>query len=375
MTIHIGIDYTAAMHQSAGIGRYTRELVRSVAALSPAHQYHLFVADGRRFDPARPGPNFRWHPTRLSERWLARLWYRLRLPLPVEWWTGPLDLFHQPDFVLPPVKANVPTLLTVHDLSFIREPSSVMPGMIRHLTDWVPRSVERADHIVAVSEATRRDLIELYQTPPEKISVIYHGVTAHFKPVEQTETGPVRQKYGLGDRPFMLSVGTIQPRKNYRRLIRALARLDPSLGLVIVGGKGWGVEEILAEAERQNVADRVYFPGFVPDEALSLLYNAAALFVYPSLYEGFGLPLLEAMACGRPVAASNQSALPEVVGEAGLLFDPHNVAEMAATIDRLWRDAPLRRRLSQAARQRAARFTWEEAARRLLALYKNMLER
>ncbi len=377
MTVQIGIDYTSAMHQSAGIGRYTREMVKALAAHSAnsvEFYYYLFVADGKNFEPILPGANFAWCPTRLTERWLARLWYRLRLPLWVEAWTGPLDLFHAPDFILPPVKPGTRTVVTIHDLSFVREPDSVMPGMTAHLNQWVPRSVERADHVIAVSAATRQDLIELYQTPPEKISVLYHGVTPNFKPIkEPAALNTVRQKYGLGERPFILSVGTIQPRKNYRRLVQAFAKIDPSFALVIVGSKGWDYEEIFAEVTQRGLAERVHFPGFVVDADLPALYSAASLFVYPSLYEGFGLPALEAMACGTPVVVSNQSALPEVISEAGLLVDPRDVEAIATTMANVLADQNLHRQLSQAGLIQAARFTWDDVAMKLLRLYQMVL--
>ncbi len=377
MNTQIGIDYTSAIHQSAGIGRYTRELVQALAAEWPAAQYRLFVANARRAAlPSLPGQNFSWQPTRLSERWLARLWYRLQLPLAINRWTGPLHLFHAPDFFLPPVDASTRTIVTVHDLSFVRHPESVMPGMSHHLNTWVPRSVQRANHVIAVSEATRQDLIELYRTPPDKISVLYHGVTPEFAPVTSAaRLNEVRQKYNLGQNPFILSVGTLQPRKNYQRLVRALAQLEADLSLVIVGGRGWQVEPLLAEIEQRKLAARVHLPGFVADADLPALYSAAALFVYPSLYEGFGLPALEAMACGTPVIATNRSALPEVVGNAGLLIDPYNVDELAAAINRLLRDADLRAQLAAAGRARAAQFTWPAMARQLVELYRQIIQR
>jgi len=378
MAARIGIDYTAAVQQAAGIGRYSRELVKALAALSPekeAPAYRLFVASAGRVSlPALPGPNFAWRPTRLTERWLARLWYRLHLPLWIQTWTGPLDLFHATDFFLPPVKPGTRTLVTVHDLSFVRQPETTMPGMSRQLNQWAPRSVRQADHVIAVSEATRQDLIELYQTPPQKISVLYHGVTTDFQPVTAPDRlAEVRQKYGLGSQPFILSVGTIQPRKNYQRLIQAFAALDPALALVIIGSKGWRYEATFNEVARCGLTGRVHFLGFVADADLPAMYSAASLFVYPSLYEGFGLPALEAMACGTPVIASNQSALPEVVGEAGLLIDPHDVEALAAAMSRLLADTDLRQKLAQAGQARAAQFTWTGMAAQLLDLYKTLL--
>ncbi len=375
----IGIDYTAAIHQSAGIGRYTREIVRALASYSTGPfrpDYHLFVANGRQLKPVIPGPNFTWHYTPLTKRWLERLWYRLRLPLRIERWTGPLDLLHQPDFVLPPVKAGTRTLLTVHDLSFIREPNSVMPGMMAHLTRWVHRSVARADHVIAVSKSTRQDLMELYQTPPEKITVLYHGVRPQFRPIEDpAELAAVREKYGLGDRPFVLSVGTIQPRKNYQRLVRAFAQIKLDFSLVLAGSRGWDYQAVVDEVRKQGLENRIHFPNFVADPDLPALYSAASLFVYPSLYEGFGLPVLEAMACGTPVVASDRSSLPEVVEEAGLLVDALDVDGMAAAMSKLLTDQSLHQQLSQAGRLQAAKFTWEDVACKLITLYQAILER
>lgn len=250
-----------------------------------------------------------------------------------------------------------------------------MPGMERHLNTWVPVSVERANHVIAVSKATRQDLIELYGTPPQKISVLYHGVTAEFHPIKNTACLiAVRQKYGLGDTPFILSVGTIQRRKNYRRLIQALTCLDPTLHLVIVGSQGWYCEDVFEEVRRQKLAERVHFLGFVDDGDLPRLYNAANLFVYPSLYEGFGLPVLEAMACGTPVVAANASALPEVVGQAGLLVDPYNVEALAGAIAQVLGNPALQRRLGQAGLKRAKLFTWEKMTTALFELYQTVIK-
>jgi glycosyltransferase involved in cell wall biosynthesis len=378
MSIKIGIDYTAAVHQSAGIGRYTREMVQALAAeptFSP--HYYLFAAAAREGSlPPLPGENFTWRPTRLTERWLARLWYRLQLPLPVETWTGSLHLLHAPDFILPPVRRTTRTIVTIHDLSFVREPDSIMPGMSDHLNTWVPRSVAQADCVIAVSEATCRDLVELYQTPPEKIRILYHGVTANFKPVtDPARLQAIRQKYRLGQKPLVLSIGTIQPRKNYQRLIQAFAQVKREAALVIAGGAGWKNESIFAEVEKQQMADRVYFPGFVEDTDLPALYSTAAVFVYPSLYEGFGLPILEAMACGVPVIASNRSSLPEVTGDAGLLVDPHDVAAIATAMTRLLEDYPLRQQLSAAGLKRAAQFTWSGMAAQLVDIYRQLLQK
>jgi glycosyltransferase involved in cell wall biosynthesis len=373
--LRIGIDYTSAFHQTAGIGRRTREMVRALADLKAGHNYRLFVQEARRDDlPPSPGDGFTWHPTRISELSIARMWQRVRLPLPlVTWWTGPLDLYHSPDFVLPPLPPGLPGLLTVHDLSFVRTPEVTMPGMHRYLGQGVPRSVARARHVIAVSECTKNDLIELYGTPSDKASVIYGGVQAEFQPVEDKEQkDAVRRRYGLGKEPFILTVGTLQPRKNHLRLVQAFARLKTDHRLVIAGGAGWEYEAVPAEVVRLGLEQRVLFPGFVSDADLPALYSAADLFAYPSLYEGFGLPLLEAMACGTPVVAADASSLPEVVGEAGTLADPLNVDALAGAMQRMLDDEALRKSKIQEGRARAATFTWERAGGQLLALYERV---
>ncbi|GAB4423732.1 MAG: glycosyltransferase family 1 protein [Anaerolineae bacterium] len=377
MSALIGIDYTSAVHQRAGIGRYTRELVKALADAPTggwSAAYRLFVANsGARAAQSLPGERFGWRTTRLSERWLARLWYRLALPLPVELWTGRLNLFHAADFFLPPTRPATRTLVTVHDLSFVRYPDSTMPGMSRQLNNWVPRSVARADHVIAVSQATANDLTELYGTAPGKISVLHHGVSPEFRPVtDAAQQQAVRQKYGLGERPFILSLGTIQPRKNYRRLVQAFAQLKADATLVIIGGAGWNSQAVFDEVARLGLTERVIFPGFAADADLPALYSAATLFVYPSLYEGFGLPALEAMACGTPVVASGTSALPEVVGEAGLLVEPTDVAALAHALNTLLHDDEQRRRLSAAGLARAASFTWPGMAARLVQVYQHL---
>ncbi len=369
----IGIDYTAAITQGAGIGRYVRELIAALLRLDTANEYRLFAASPRPISQA--GPPVRRLP--FHDKWLMRVWHRLRLPLPVESITGRVDLFHSPDFTLPPTLPGTPTILTVHDLSFIRDPNSANARLRSFLSQVVPRSVRRASHVLADSQATKQDLIELWQTPAEKISVLYCGVDSRFHPVtDPAELAAMRGRYQIGDRPFILALSTLQPRKNYVRLIQAFAPLaarNPELALVIGGGRGWQYQAILAEPARLSIEHQVVFPGFVTDADLPSLYSAAELFVYPSLYEGFGLPLLEAMACGTPVIASTRSSLPEVTGEAGLQADPLDVAGWTAAMDQLLHDPALRHTLINRGFRQAGRFTWEQAAVQLQAIYQQVL--
>lgn len=370
--MRVGLDVTAAVSQGAGIGRYTRELLRALAAAESQPDYRLFFASRTRPHPLPPlGPNFRVTALPFHDIWLARLWHRARLPLPVELLTGRLDLFHSPDFTLPPVRRGTPTLLTVHDLSFVRDPASAAPGLRAYLNAVVPRSVARATHLLADSQATRDDLGELYGVPAERVTVLYCGVASIFRPVsDPAALAAARARYGLGAAPFIFSVSTLQPRKNYVRLIQAFARLrEPDLTLVIAGGKGWLYDAIFAEVERLGLRERVRFPGFVAEADLPALYSAARVLAYPSLYEGFGLPLLEAMACGTPVVTSTASCLPEVAGDAALLVDPTDVEALAQALGRAVADEALRADLIRKGAARAARFRWADAARQLLDLY------
>ncbi len=385
----ITIDYTPAIHQDAGIARLTREVVRALLTAGAPHQYSLFVM-------GRPAPgvplsnlmNTRELPLRVSrmtDRWLYRLWFRANLSVPVQTFSGPCDLYHATDFVLPPLRRGTPSVLTVHDLSFERDPDSAPPRLIPFLKRVVPDSTQRATHIIADSHATARDLTALYHVPPEKITVIHSGVDGRFTPYRDTlylqrRRAYVLKKYGLGHTPFILTVGTMQRRKNHLRLVQAFARLAAAMPdsrlprLVVAGGKGWLYDEVHAEVQRLGLEDRVRFIGYVDDMDLPHLYRAASVFAFPSTYEGFGLPALEAMACGVPVVTSNVSSLPEVVGDAGLQVDPLDVDALAGALEQALNDEIWRRHCIARGLERAAHFTWQRAAAQLLDVYARVLQ-
>lgn len=374
----IGIDYTAAYEQGAGIGRYVRELIGALAACDGRTPYHLFVAGATRPAlPSPPGPNFRWYPTRVTPLWFARLWYRLQVPLPVEAFTGRVRLFHATDFTLPPTLPGTRTLLTVHDLSFVRAPETATPVLKAYLDRVVPRSVRRATHVLADSQATKDDLVDLYGVPLDKVTVLLSGVSARFTPVEdESACQDVRERYGIPGNPYVFSIGTVQPRKNYARLIEALAALGPAfedMHLVIAGGRGWLDSPIYRRVDDLDMAERVHFIGFARDEDLPALYSAARCLAYPSLYEGFGFPVLEAMACGTPVLTSTISSLPEVAGEAALLVDPYDTEGLADGLRRLLTDEALRADLVARGFEQAAGFTWACAAQQLKVIYERVL--
>lgn len=380
--MRIGIDYTAAVRQGAGIGRYARQLVHALTELDAENEYVLLMAGAgvRKSDSSLEAvagrTNVRTVNLPISDRTMVILWHRLRLPLWVELVCGALDIFHSPDFALPPV-GRARTVLTVHDLSFMRVPQCSDRRLRSYLLQVVPTSVRRADVVLADSECTRQDVIELLGVDPTHMEVVYPGVEQRFRPVQDVHVlDAVRKRYDLPVR-FVLGLGTLQPRKNFDRLIRAYARLKKDtrskVQLVIAGGPGWMYEGIFRQVEELGVQDMVCFPGYVADEDLPTLYTLADLFVFPSLYEGFGLPPLEAMACGTPVVTSNVSSLPEVVGDAALLVDPLDVAALAEAMQRVLIDADLRNKMIRQGQERARRFTWSEAARKLLGVYERLV--
>ena len=378
--MRIGIDYTPAVRQAAGIGRLTRQLVGHLLRLDRRNSYHLFVAGPLKGSDlpwsGEPPANARIHATRIPERALTILWHRLRLNWPVERFTGPCDLFHSTDFVLPPV-ARARALLTVHDLSFLRHPECAHPRLRAYLSSVVPRSLKRAHHVLADSEATKRDLIDLLGVERDKITVLYAGIEERFSPqADPAAEAQMRRALQL-EGPYILSLGTIEPRKNYARLARAYRELLALHGndappLVIAGGKGWLYEGVFRSVEELKLGDRVRFLGFVEDQHLPALYRGATLFVFPSLYEGFGFPPLEAMACGCPVVCSNRPSLPEVVGDAARLVDPCDESHICQGMRIALFDSQERERLVERGLARAARFSWPAAAERLLAIYEGM---
>ena len=377
--LRIAIDYTSAVNQNAGIGRFVRSLVGAVLEQDQTNSYLLLhAAPNPGLRPRFPtGANVSRLPLRLSERWLNIVWHRAQAPLPIDWLTGPVDVYHSPDFVLAPVR-RARSILTVHDLAFLLYPEYADERLRTYLERTVPRSVDRADFVVADSENTRNDVICLLGVEPERVEVVPGGVDPSFRPVDDVaRLHEIRRHLGLDDEaPFILWVSTIEPRKNLDGLLEAFAILKSRQSLphklVLVGRKGWLWEGIMDKAERSPVRDEIVFPGFIPEGELATLYSAAEMFAFPSHYEGFGLPVLEAMACGTPVVASRASSLPEVVGDAGLQVDPDDPEQLAAALELLALNPSLRDDLRRRGLERAARFTWQAAAAQMLDVYRRV---
>ncbi len=371
----IRADYTSALTQSAGIGRCTRELLTALRQrLPPDYQMTLFASRDARACPQLPY-SLRHLP--LTERQGIIAWQRLQLPLPIDPFVGRADLWHFPDYLVMPTLSGK-KVLTVHDLSFFVMPQFAHQKLQQFLAKAVPRSIEKADHIIADSESTRRDIINLLGTPAERISVVHCGVDSRFHPiVDQEKLASVRRKYGL-PLHFFVFVGRLEPRKNVAWLIKLFSRWKeryPDLPheLVIAGGKGWDYEPIFVAAEASSKSDQIHFIGFVDDADLPALLSLAQALVYPSHYEGFGLPPLEAMACGTPVLVSNRASLPEVVGEAGFVLPLEDDTLWEEALYRLVAEPGVREGFVREGLVRVQGYSWDAAAGCVLSVYRVVL--
>lgn len=367
--MHIGIDAHAIGARQGGNETYIRNLITALANLDPVNRYTLYFSAAEAAEAWRNRyPNFAVQllppPTPLVRVPVA-LAYELR--------RRPVDVLHV-QFTAPPF-CPVPVVTTIHDLAFEHLPETFTRRGKAQLRLTVRHTARRAAHILTVSEYSRQDISQTYRVSLDKITVTHNGCAGQFTPVAAAqEAETIKQKFGI-TKEYLLAVGSLQPRKNLLRLLRAYAKLreqqpDFQLQLVLVGRQLWLYQEILREIKQQNSAADVIVTNYVNDEDLPALYRSAVALVYPSLFEGFGLPPLEAMACGTPVITSNTSSLPEIVGEAALLIDPYDEAAIAQAIWQVVRDSSLRQQLQQAGLVQSQLFTWSAAAEKTLAVYR-----
>ncbi|MDX1615512.1 MAG: glycosyltransferase family 1 protein [Candidatus Promineifilaceae bacterium] len=370
----IYVDVSAAVHGRAGLGRYSQRLAAALADELPS-ELALFYNRGR--DGRLPQSLARlprrsvslgykpWRSAILLAQ-LARISFARLVP--------DVRLYHSTEHLLFPLPDR-PTVLTVHDLIF-----KLFPAYHKRLNYWylnlaMPLFCRRATAIIAVSEASKRDIITHYGIEASKIHVIYEAAGPAFQPPDPNDIARVRAKYRLPD-SYLVHLGTLEPRKNLVRLLetlQALRRQRPALHLVLVGSRGWLYEDFFARLAADGLEEAVVTLGWVSDEDLPAVLAAAELAVQPSLYEGFGLPLLEQMAVGQVVAASDRASLPEVGGEAAAYFDPVNTEDMIAVVDRLLGDADEKEHRRRLGLERAAQFSWRRAARETKALYEQLL--
>lgn len=376
--MRIGFDYRAALGTRTGIGRFTRELASALDALDGDHRLVLYAAIFRSFaERTRDVPRATEHLEPCVHRVPGKLLAMASrfVPITAERWTGPVDLFHLPSFTPPPLRTRR-VLYTIHDVSFEIEPNWYPPRVVRYLRRQVARRLACGDEILTVSESSRRDILDVYGLDPERVHVARLGVDPdRFRPRNRDEIEPVLSRYGI-DAPYWLDIAALQPRKNLATLLDAIeiaAGAGSARPLVVAGSEAWGCERErarLLDLERRGLVRHV---GDVPDADLPALYAGCEVFCYPSFHEGFGLPVLEAMACGVPVVTSDAAALRETGGDVTCVVPANDPDAFADALTALSRDAERRRAMSQAGRERALDHSWESCARSVLDVYRRML--
>ena len=386
-----GLDGLPLTEPRTGVGHYTFELARALAAAAPAHEFELsypstypaFDLNGEDEDPAGLPPNLRAARVRVGPA--GRHWWSIGLPAYAR--RRGFALFHGTNYDVP-LWGGRPSVLTVHDLSTLLHPETHEPRRVRRARRRLPLMSRRATMIVTPTEAVRREVCATLGVEASKVAVVPEAPRAVFRPLPAAESRARLARLGVGDADFLLAVGTVEPRKNLGTLLRAFERVvagelkvaasrsrPAGLRLVVAGARGWLTEELFARLDAWPARGRVLFTGYVPDADLRALYSSCAAFVYPSRYEGFGLPPLEAMACGAPVLMSRIPALAEWGGAAARLFDPTDADDLARALVEVVGDEAARRRLAEAGLRHAAGFTWERAARLTLEVYDEALKR
>ena len=362
--MRFSVDAHAIGQHLTGNETYIRNLLQGFAALDHDADFVTYLSR----QPSREDLPDRFLKHRVSVNPFVRLGFdiprRLRQDRP--------DLLHVQ--YTAPVFCSTPIVVSVHDVSFLEHPEYFTPFRALQLRCTVRRTVKAAARVLTVTEFSKRSILAAYALPEEKVTVLANGVSGDFRPIaREVAQRALRASRGI-EAPFILTVGDLQPSKNHLGLIRAYEQLinaHPQLPhhLFVVGKETWHSPAILAAARKSSVGSRIHFTGFVSDEELRQLYGACELFVYPSFYEGFGLPILEAMASGRAVACSSTSGMPEVADSAALLFDPHSVAEMVLAMRDLLLNPELRMRMERLGTQRATMFSWDRTAARTLDVY------
>jgi glycosyltransferase involved in cell wall biosynthesis len=367
-SLKIGVIYGGISDQKAGMDHYLHQILLAMKRIAPEHRYVLI-------DHRRQQSTFRDHFEQLivdlpaHPMGLTR-WNLLAVPKILD----QFDLIYSPGLYGPVrIPQKVASVMMVPDLTRYLFPGFFSFNPVQKILDWFayPAMLRRYNHILTISRTTQKDLMTLFNIPQEKITVIYPWAEESFQPLVDIETlVPFIKRYGL-KRPFILFLSTLEPRKNIVTLIRAFAGLKDQIphDLVLVGQRGWKYAPIFKEIGRQKLQERVHWIGYVPDEERVLFYNAADLLVFPSWYEGFGLPLLEAMQSGCPVISSQVSSMPEVVGDSGLLIDPNRVEDLQKAMLRLVQEPGLTEKLRRAGLEQAQKFSWETSARITLEVF------
>ena len=371
--IRIGLDARLLAYRREGIARYILELATRLPHVIDDPEVRLVIFQSRKDLNTRiAGPRVQtayvWTPP--HHRWEQRTW-------PLEIVFRRVSLLHSPDFI-PPFTGSFRKVITIHDLHFLKYPDFMTAESRRYYAGQIERAVRVADHIIAVSQTTRADLMAYFGLPSDRVSVVYEAASAVYRPLPPAVAREVLERLGL-EQGYILFVGTWEPRKNLPMLLRAYARLldrrPEAPPLVLAGRRGWLYQEILEWPHRLHIADRLRWIEGPDDPTLAALYNGAAFLVFPSLYEGFGLPAVEAMACGTPVIVSDRGALPEVVGDAGVILPAEDESRWTEAMEALLEDPEARERMRRKGLERAAAFSWDRAASETWEIYRRVLGR
>ncbi|MHA1380624.1 MAG: glycosyltransferase family 4 protein [Candidatus Helarchaeota archaeon] len=374
--MNIAIDLTSIPNQKTGVGKYATALVDALGKFDNENHYWIFVKKNQvnEFNPKKKNFHIIECSNLLNLKVFRVLWEQFLLPFIVL--IKKIDILHSIHYTTP-FLFSLRRIITFHDMTFFILPKkhTLLKRIFFKLI--IPFSAKRADRIISVSESTKKDIESILKVSGRKIDVVYEIIDSIYRPIEKKNLIlEIKKKYGIYNN-FILYVGTLEPRKNVSGLIRAYHNLVLSRNivqdLVIIGKKGWGYEEIFKTVKDLNLGDRVVFTGYVPDSELVYFYNAAEIFIYPSFYEGFGIPPLEALACGTPTISSNISSMPEVVGDAGILIDPSNTKELSQMIFKLLSSKNLRENFRKKGLERAKEFSSERMAKKTIDSYRKVL--
>lgn len=382
----IAIDCSKAVNESAGVANYTRELTQNLIELYPKDDFFLFFnfLRGKERKQAKirqlvGGRNNVKHKVYPLPGGIKEMLFSSSFSI-LNYWTRGNDLYHATEFLNFDNKLNIPQILTVHDLTMIKFPQHRGSGISGRHGRMLRRACENASTIISISNTTRNDIISYFKTPPAKIKVIYNGVGEVFRPLKDKKRtrAILKEKYRI-DFPYILFVGTIEPRKNIANLLKAFAKLSSdqefrNYHLILIGKKGWNTAEIETTYHSLSVRPKIHFLNYISESDLPLFYNCASLFCYPSLYEGFGLPPLEAMACGTPVLTSDISSLPEITGKAARLVSPVDYEAVFQGMKKVLSDKNLLLEMKQLGLMQARKFSWRKCAQETHGVYEEILK-
>jgi glycosyltransferase involved in cell wall biosynthesis len=368
--MRIGIDAHRVGTRSTGSQTYVYNLLKYLALLEPqGEKYAVYLEPGQSIEQLKSNANFQTRTIWTSSGALRYAWF-----FPMEGWRKRFDVFHA-QYSLPPFLRGH-SVLTVFDLVYERFPQFFRRKIRTQMKFMIRQSCQRADHIITISESSKRDLVEIYRADPKRITVTYPGAMDSCRPMDLEQAwNRLREAYNL-ETPYILYVGNLEPRKNLSRLLEAFGELRRRElirhKLVIVGQKDWLYNEVFETIRTHSLEDDVVLTGYIPADDLPVFYNAASVVVYPSIFEGFGLPVVEAMACGTPVITSTGSSLEEIAKDAAILVDPYSVSSISAAVEKVVNNVDLQQRLRQAGLARAAQFSYRTMAEQTRAVYQQL---